>query len=391
MQKIDNKTTQNLGPLTLLCVEKEKLTQDFYKIILQEKFQSIIFASNAEEGLDIFLQEEVDLIISEPSMGGLEMIEEIRQMDKQIPIILASATKDIDIIIKALQLSVNNFFQKPLDASKVLDAIENVTQLITINKYVKKQKELALKALKEKEIYNAYQEELALKKELLIMRNDFSQELIHNSLYKLDIIYQPHDTLSGDACSARKLNENQMFFMIADGMGKGLSASLSAMLLTSYVNHLIDTKKPVDFKKLIDSAIAYISVLLVDYEVICADFILIDFSNKLLKYAKFSMPASLLMQNDAEVIRLKSNNPPISPYTDKIEINTCDISEASKFLFLSDGIVENSTFVEDESYGDYIEEDFSSSLTAQEFKEKFMSKIESLDDDTTFIFIAKHN
>jgi serine phosphatase RsbU (regulator of sigma subunit) len=391
MQKIDNKTTQNLGPLTLLCVEKEKLTQDFYKIILQEKFQSIIFASNAEEGLDIFLQEEVDLIISEPSMGGLEMIEEIRQMDKQIPIILASATKDIDIIIKALQLSVNNFFQKPLDASKVLDAIENVTQLITINKYVKKQKELALKALKEKEIYNAYQEELALKKELLIMRNDFSQELIHNSLYKLDIIYQPHDTLSGDAYSARKLNENQMFFMIADGMGKGLSASLSAMLLTSYVNHLIDTKKPVDFKKLIDSAIAYISVLLVDYEVICADFILIDFSNKLLKYAKFSMPASLLMQNDAEVIRLKSNNPPISPYTDKIEINTCDISEASKFLFFSDGIVENSTFVEDESYGDYIEEDFSSSLTAQEFKEKFMSKIESLDDDTTFIFIAKHN
>jgi len=391
MQKIDNKTTQNLGPLTLLCVEKEKLTQDFYKIILQEKFQSIIFASNAEEGLDIFLQEEVDLIISEPSMGGLEMIEEIRQMDKQIPIILASATKDIDIIIKALQLSVNNFFQKPIDASKILDAIENVAQLITINKYVKKQKELALKALKEKEIYNAYQEELALKKELLIMRNDFSQELIHNSLYKLDIIYQPHDTLSGDAYSARKLNENQMFFMIADGMGKGLSASLSAMLLTSYVNHLIDTKKPVDFKKLIDSAIAYISVLLVDYEVICADFVLIDFSNKLLKYAKFSMPASLLMQNDAEVIRLKSNNPPISPYTDKIEINTCDISEASKFLFFSDGIVENSTFVEDESYGDYIEEDFSSSLTAQEFKEKFMSKIESLDDDTTFIFIAKHN
>ena len=391
MQKIYNKTTQNLGPLTLLCVEKEKLTQDFYKIILQEKFQSIIFASNAEEGLDIFLQEEVDLIISEPSMGGLEMIEEIRQMDKQIPIILASATKAIDIIIKALQLSVNNFFQKPIDASKILDAIENVAQLITINKYVKKQKELALKALKEKEIYNAYQEELALKKELLIMRNDFSQELIHNSLYKLDIIYQPHDTLSGDAYSARKLNENQMFFMIADGMGKGLSASLSAMLLTSYVNHLIDTKKPVDFKKLIDSAIAYISVLLVDYEVICADFILIDFSNKLLKYAKFSMPASLLMQNDAEVIRLKSNNPPISPYTDKIEINTCDISEASKFLFFSDGIVENSTFVEDESYGDYIEEDFSSSLTAQEFKEKFMSKIESLDDDTTFIFIAKHN
>ncbi|MDD2449678.1 MAG: SpoIIE family protein phosphatase [Sulfurimonas sp.] len=391
MQKIDNKTTQNLGPLTLLCVEKEKLTQDFYKIILQEKFESIIFASNAEEGLDIFLQEEVDLIISEPSMGGLEMIEEIRQMDKQIPIILASATKDIDIIIKALQLSVNNFFQKPIDASKILDAIENVAQLITINKYVKKQKELALKALKEKEIYNAYQEELALKKELLIMRNDFSQELIHNSLYKLDIIYQPHDTLSGDAYSARKLNENQMFFMIADGMGKGLSASLSAMLLTSYVNHLIDTKKPVDFKKLIDSAIAYISVLLVDYEVICADFVLIDFSNKLLKYAKFSMPASLLMQNDAEVIRLKSNNPPISPYTDKIEINTCDISEASKFLFFSDGIVENSTFVEDESYGDYIEEDFSSSLTAQEFKEKFMSKIESLDDDTTFIFIAKHN
>lgn len=390
MEKLQNESTASLGPLTLLCIEKDKTIQSFYEIILQEKFENILFASNGEDGLEIFLREEIDLIITGykmPIMNGLEMIEEIRHMDKQIPIILASNVKDTSIIIKALQLSVNNFFEKPLDAIKIIYAVENLTQLITINKFLKKQKELALKQLKEKEIYTNYQEELALQKEMLIMRNDFKESLEYEHSFTLDIIYKPHDTLSGDAFSARKLNDNEMLFMIADGMGKGLSASLSAMLLTSYVNHLIDRKVSVDFEKLIHNAIAYISVLLVDYEVICADFILVDLNEKVIKYAKFSMPASLLMQNNGEIIRLKSNNAPISPYTKEIAINSYDISKIKKFLFTSDGIVESGTHNENECYGDFIQEDFCHSQTALEFEETFMSKVKSLEDDTTCIFI----
>jgi anti-sigma regulatory factor (Ser/Thr protein kinase) len=68
-----------------------------------------------------------------------------------------------------------------------------------------------------------------------------------------------------------------------------------------------------------------------------------------------------------------------------------DISDVTKFLFFSDGVIENSVREKDKVYANYLENDFLSSFTKDELREKILWKIDTQEDDMTFIFINRLN
>jgi CheY-like chemotaxis protein len=389
---IDSSVLDYLKSLTLLCVEDNKTTQLLYDAIFEGLVKKIIFANNGEDGYQKFYDEDINIIIADydmPVLNGIDMIKKIRNVDKDIPIILVSAIQDIDVIVQALQLNVNNFIKKPIVAIEVMQAIENVSKLLIANNHIKEQREKRIREFEKKENYNSYQEDLAFSKELNILRNDFYYQMHKNSSATLiDFFYKPLDVLSGDAYSAREITEDIQLFFIIDGMGKGLSASLSSMLFTAYINHIVDKIKH-DFilTNLIESAIEYIKPILLEDEAISADFIVIDYKSTTMHYCKFAMPSSLLESTAKEIIYIKSNNPPISKYIKTFEVSKMDIEQITKFLFYSDGIVENSIRNRQTLYADYIKDDFLSSFTKDELREKILWKIDTQEDDMTFIFI----
>jgi serine phosphatase RsbU (regulator of sigma subunit) len=133
-----------------------------------------------------------------------------------------------------------------------------------------------------------------------------------------DFLYRSKDLLSGDLYSARRLGEERVFFVILDGMGKGLSASLMAMMSMAFLNHLIDTMMAssqwVDLKTMLEKALAYFTSILLDEEILSAIFLVVDPRNHTLEYASFSMPPVLLMSFDGTIESLRSNNPPINAF-----------------------------------------------------------------------------
>ncbi|MDQ1268109.1 MAG: two-component system, HptB-dependent secretion and biofilm response regulator, partial [Campylobacterota bacterium] len=370
---IDSSVLDYLKSLTLLCVEDNKTTQLLYNSLFEELVKKIIFANNGEEGYQKFYNEDINLIIADydmPILNGIDMIKKIRNVNKDIPIILVSAIEDVDIIVQALQLNVNNFIKKPIVAIEVMQAIENVSKLLIANNYIKEQREKKIREFEIKEKYNSYQEDLAFSKELNILRNDFYYKMHKNSSIALiDFFYKPLDILSGDAYSAREIDENNNLFFIVDGMGKGLSASLSSMLLTAFVNHHIDkTKQNFSLQTLIESALEYMKPILLEDEAISADFIMIDYKNSTMHYSKFSMPSSLLGSTSKEIIYVKSNNPPISRYIKTFKISKIGIKQITKFLFYSDGIAENSLRNQKTLYASHLKNDFLSSFTKDELR-----------------------
>lgn len=392
---IDNSVLEYLKSLTLLCVEDSKTTQLIYRSLFENLVKEIVYASDGKEGYEKFCTLKTDLIISDydmPVANGIEMIKKIRKENKEIPIILVSAIQNVDVIVQALQLNVNNFLKKPIIAIEVMQAIENVTKLLIADNYLKEQREKKIKELEKKEKYNIYQEDLAFSKELNILRNDFYYQMfVNHKTTLIDFFYKPLDTLSGDAYSARKISEGKIFYFIVDGMGKGLSASLSSILMTAFINHLVDkmNEREFIFRGLIDSTLEYIKPILLDDEALSIDFIVLDSKNYTMEYAKFAMPPSLAETKDRKITKIKSNNPPLSKYTADFTISNIDISEVVKFLFYSDGVVENSVRYQNKIYFEYIEDDFLSSFTKDEFREKLLWKIDEQEDDMTFIFINK--
>ena len=138
---------------TVLFVEDEELARDVLAKILIKLFKKVITAANGQEGLEKFneykdTQEAVDLIISDinmPIMNGLEMLEEIRKIDSDVPAIFVTARNETSNILKAIDLNVSNYVIKPIQTDILLSKIFDACEKKFIQKQLdEKQKELAI-------------------------------------------------------------------------------------------------------------------------------------------------------------------------------------------------------------------------------------------------------
>ena len=259
----------------------------------------------------------------------------------------------------------------------------------------RKNRNKRIEILKKNEVYASYQANLAFEKELNILRNDFYYQMIDGkSTALVDFLYKPLDTLSGDAYSARRIDENRTFYLLVDGMGKGVSASFTAVIMTSFINHLIDKMlehSSFSMDMLVQESMNFIKPILLEDEVLAIDYICFDSYFSILEYAKFAMPPFLLHSRDDEIIKIKSNNTPLSKWQNSYRVDSYNVKNIDKFLFYSDGIVENITLDNKTPYSNFIEDDFKYSFTREEFKEKFYARIAEQEDDLTLIFINALN
>jgi CheY-like chemotaxis protein len=381
--------------INILCVDDDMSTRFIYESIFEDSVGKLICSKDGQEGYENFLENDIDIVITDysmPVLDGIGMIKKIRENNSDIPIILVSSIENTDIIKSAISLHISNFIEKPIDTSEVIQAVLNAAKILIANKYIKEQKNKRLRELEEKDKYTAYQEDLAFAKELNILRNDFYYQMIQRDYTAMvDFMYRPLDTISGDAYSARSIDENRIFFLLVDGMGKGISASLSAIIFTTFVNYLIDKSDDLDLEWLIEESMNYIKPILLEEETLSVDYVLLNCQDKQMSYAKFSMPPSLIQTEDNEIVKIKSNNPPMSKYSRNYKVSTYDTSNSIKFLFYSDGLVESETRIKGRVYAEFIEDDFYDSFAREDMREKLLWKVEEQEDDMTFIYFSKLN
>ena len=387
-----------LSTLTLLCVESSAVLTTIYEGLFSILFKKVIFAKNAENALDVYHTHQIDIIITAQmftGVTGMEMISQIRVNDKSIPIIFVSSFEDIELLTEAIKLRVTNFVKKPFETTDMLDAIEGATKQLLAKKYIQEKEQEKFNSLKSRIDYSDYQEKLSFQKALKMIRNDFYYKQLtqtDDSVTIIDFLYTARDVISGDTYSARKIDEDKTLLFVIDGMGKGLSASISALMVVSFLNRRIDvdieTKKKFSLKSLIAKAIQHTKKILLDEEIISISFVLIDTAKELIEYASFSMPQILLQNSDDTISTLRSNNPPLSAYTKGFKTQELPYKTIKKLLIYSDGLVENSLKNEDDTYSKYIQEDFKNSITREDLRKKIISRIGKQEDDITFILVS---
>ncbi len=168
-----------------------------------------------------------------------------------------------------------------------------------------------------------------------------------------------------------------------------ISASLSAMLITAFVNYEIDKNTAISLDALVEEALRYIKTVLIHDEILSIEFVFIDGEFETLRYAKFSMPATLMMHRDGTITELKSNNPPVSRFTKRFEIDEIPVADAVKILLTSDGITENMTINEGKLYAQYLCADFAEALSKYDLYGRFEERIATQEEDATFILLHK--
>ena len=120
-----NNNIANLKNITVLYVEDEADLRNVTSQILKNFTKQQFLAENGKEGLDIFKEKEkeIDLVITDinmPIMNGLEMIKEIKKINLNIPIIVATAFSNKEYLLEAIDIGVDKYVLKPIDVSKLL-------------------------------------------------------------------------------------------------------------------------------------------------------------------------------------------------------------------------------------------------------------------------------
>lgn len=119
---------------TILIVDDDKMTLDFFDIMLTKLGFEVIKAEDGMEALEKVKLYSPDLLLLDnklPKLTGIEVTQKIRKSDKyknikNVPIIMFSALGDPKDKVLGLEMGVDDYITKPFNFSEVFARIRNI-------------------------------------------------------------------------------------------------------------------------------------------------------------------------------------------------------------------------------------------------------------------------
>ena len=117
---------------TVLYVETEEGVRKGYEKALNRHAKELYIAVNGEEGLDLYIEYQPDIVITDinmPKMNGIEMSKAIKKINPGQQIIITTAHSEAGYFMEAIELQVSAYLLKPVDKNiltrKVLEIAKN--------------------------------------------------------------------------------------------------------------------------------------------------------------------------------------------------------------------------------------------------------------------------
>lgn len=111
----------------LLVVDDERDICDFVQSFFQERGYTVLTALSGEDALLVIKNDKPDLVLLDIKMKGMDGIaalKHIRDLDKQVKVVMVTALEDQERMDEACRLGACEYITKPL----VLDSLENAVE-----------------------------------------------------------------------------------------------------------------------------------------------------------------------------------------------------------------------------------------------------------------------
>ena len=121
-----------MNNITILIIEDEKKISTIMKSYFEKEGYSVIQAFDGKDGLKLFTDNNVDLVILDlmlPKMPGEEIIKEIRNKS-EIPVIMVSAKVEENNRVEGLRLGADDYVTKPFSPKELVERVKAVLRRI---------------------------------------------------------------------------------------------------------------------------------------------------------------------------------------------------------------------------------------------------------------------
>jgi two-component system, NtrC family, nitrogen regulation response regulator NtrX len=113
---------------SILIIEDDKAIVDVLKMILEQDGYKIDFAFNGMTGLEKYKSIDPDIILLDirmPKMDGIEVLQEIKKLNKDSVVIMISGHGNIETAVQTTKLGAYDFIEKPFDVDRLKLTIQN--------------------------------------------------------------------------------------------------------------------------------------------------------------------------------------------------------------------------------------------------------------------------
>jgi len=115
--------------IKILYVEDNDETRNQTVKMLKNYFTKIVTAVDGAQGLQKFKTEKFDIIFTDinmPNANGIEMITEIRNINKTVPIIIFTAFDKTEYFLDTINQGIDGYILKPYDLQQFNTSINKV-------------------------------------------------------------------------------------------------------------------------------------------------------------------------------------------------------------------------------------------------------------------------
>jgi DNA-binding NarL/FixJ family response regulator len=117
--------------IRVLIVDDHEIVRHGVKKVLADAFPGaeVGEAENSQTALALFMNHEWDLVLVDvniPGRSGLEVLEDVKRLRPQIPVLVLSAYPEEEFAIRSLKLGASGYLDKSLASDEILVAAKKV-------------------------------------------------------------------------------------------------------------------------------------------------------------------------------------------------------------------------------------------------------------------------
>ena len=129
----------------ILVIDDEGKMRRVLEMSLSEQGYKIYLAENGEEGIKVLQEKDVDLVITDmkmPGIDGLKVLERAKELDPDCPVILMTAYGTVETAVKAMKEGAYDYILKPFELEEMNVLVEKalrLTRVIRENRVLKEE------------------------------------------------------------------------------------------------------------------------------------------------------------------------------------------------------------------------------------------------------------
>ena len=122
--------------MRILYVEDEKFLAEAVIHMLKKEKINVDWAADGEEGLEMALKPNYDVIVLDimlPRLSGLEILTTIRNRGVKTPVIMLSALNEVEDKIKGLEYGADDYLAKPFKTAELIARLRALVRRPALN------------------------------------------------------------------------------------------------------------------------------------------------------------------------------------------------------------------------------------------------------------------